>query len=166
MGAVTVRSYLAKPEVTAKLGQLYRPVVVAMISVRMVQSPIHEVIDVVPMRHSLVPAGRAMRVLTARLRSALHGIDGSYRNDVFIHMVLVHVVEMAIMEIIDVAVMEDRLMPTVGTMLVTMVGMMFLGAGGHRALPSWTGVHVAISRQLGHMIPSRSLRIRRDLGTG
>ncbi|MBO0757244.1 MAG: hypothetical protein J2P54_15395 [Bradyrhizobiaceae bacterium] len=85
----------------------------------------------VPVRHGLVSAGWTMLVLTARLRRAPLGIGGSYRDDVFINMVLVHVVEMAIMEVIDVAVMEDRRMPTVGTMLVSMVGMMFLGAGGH-----------------------------------
>jgi hypothetical protein len=78
-----------------------------------------------------------MLVLTARLRGALLGIGGIDRDDMFIHMVLVHVVEMAVMEIIDVAVMEDRRMPTVGTMLMSMVGMMFLGAGGHSILPSW-----------------------------
>jgi hypothetical protein len=140
---------------------------------RMVQPSIHEIIDVVPVRHSLVPAGRAMRVLTARLRRALLGIGGSYRDDVFIYMVLVHVVEMAIMEIIDVAVMEDRRMPTVGTMLVSMVGMMFLSAGGHSALPSRTAVcgmrRPAISRDLGYMIPFRfppdSGRSRHRLGS-
>jgi hypothetical protein len=72
-----------------------------------------------------------MLVLTARLRRALLRIGGIDCDDMFIHMVLVHVVEMAVMEIIDVAVMEDRRMPAVGTMLVSMVGMMFLGAGGH-----------------------------------
>jgi hypothetical protein len=79
-----------------------------------------------------------VRVLTVRLRRALHGIGGIDRDDMFIHMVLVHVVEMAIMEIIDVPVMEDLRMPTVGTVLVSMVGMMFLGAGGHGVVPSWT----------------------------
>jgi hypothetical protein len=124
-----------------------------MIPMRIMQPSIHEVIDVVPVRHGLVPAGWAMRVLTARLRRALLGIGGSYRDNVFIHMVLVHVVEMAIMEIIDMAVMEYRCMTTVGTMLVSMVGMMFLGAVGHSALPSWTAVYVAP--------PSHA-----DLGTG
>jgi hypothetical protein len=74
-----------------------------------------------------------MRMSTARLWRALHGIGGRNRDDMFIHMVIVHVVEMAIMEIVDVAVMVDCCMPAVGTMLVSMVGMMFLGAGGHGA---------------------------------
>ena len=73
-----------------------------------------------------------MCVLAARLWRALHGIGRRNWDDMFIHMVLVHVVEMAIMEIIDVSIMEYRCMTTVGTMLVRMVGMMFLGASGHR----------------------------------
>jgi hypothetical protein len=76
-----------------------------------------------------------MRMSTARLWRALHGIGARNWDDMFIHVVLVHVVEMTIVEIIDVAVMEDRCMPTVGTMLVTMIGMMFLGAAGHSVLP-------------------------------
>jgi hypothetical protein len=79
-----------------------------------------------------------MRVLTTRLRRALRGIGSIDCEDMFIHVVLVHVMEMAVMEIIDVAVVEDRRMPTVRTMLMSMVGMMLLGAGGHSILPSWT----------------------------
>jgi hypothetical protein len=78
-----------------------------------------------------------MRMSTARLWRALHGIGGRNRDDMFIHMVIVHVVEMAIMEIVDVAVMVDCCMPAVGTMLVSMVRMMFFGAGGHGVLPFW-----------------------------
>jgi hypothetical protein len=43
-----------------------------------------------------------------------------------------HVMKMAIMEIIDMAIMADRRMPTIGTMLVVVVGVMLFGAGGHR----------------------------------
>jgi hypothetical protein len=85
----------------------------------------------IPMRDRFVPAGRAMLVRAARLRSALHGVGGVDRDDMLIDMVFVYVMEMAVMEIIDVALMAHRRMPTVGTMLVGMVGMMLLGAGGH-----------------------------------
>jgi hypothetical protein len=76
-----------------------------------------------------------MRMSAARLRRALRKIGARNWDDVFIHMVIMHVVEMAIVEIVDVAVMEDRCVPTVGTMFVSMVGMVFLGAGGHTVLP-------------------------------
>jgi hypothetical protein len=110
--------------------------VIAMIAMGMVQPSIHEVIDVVPVRHGLVPAGRAMLVRAAGLWRALHGIGGTDRDDMFIDVILVHVMEMAIMEIIDMTVVTDRRMPTVGTMSVGVVGMMLLGAcGGHGVSP-------------------------------
>lgn len=112
-------------------GQLHRSVVVAMIAVRMMQPSAHDVIDVITMGHGFVSAGWPMLVRTARLRGALDGIVGVDRDGVLIDMILVRVMKVAIMEIIDVAVMADRRMPTVGTMLVGMVGMMLLGAGGH-----------------------------------
>ena len=38
------------------------PVVVAVVAVRMVQMPVHEIIHVVAVRHRLVPAARAVHV--------------------------------------------------------------------------------------------------------
>jgi hypothetical protein len=93
-----------------------------------------------------------MRVSTVRLRRALLGIGGRNRDDMFIHMVIVHVVEMAIMEIVDVAIMEDRCMPAVGTMLVSMIGMLFLGAGGHSVPPFFAAV-----RRHGRWLPFGSM---------
>jgi hypothetical protein len=107
-----------------------------MIPMRMVQSSIDKVIDVVAMRHGLVSAGWAMRVATTRLWRAVRGVGLSDWDDVFIHMVPVHVVEMAVVKIIDMPFVEDRRMPTAGTMLVSVVGMMFLVAGGHNVLLS------------------------------
>jgi hypothetical protein len=121
--------------------------VIAMIAMGMVQPSIHEVIDVVPMRHGLVPAGRAMLVRAAGLWRALHGIGCTDCDDMFINMILMHVMEMAIMEIIDMTVVTDRRMPTVGTMPVGMVEMMLLGAGGH-------GVSLLCLREQA-VIPSR-----------
>jgi len=43
-------------------GQLYGPVVIAMIAVGMMQASVHEVIDVVAVRYGFVSAGRAMNV--------------------------------------------------------------------------------------------------------
>jgi hypothetical protein len=73
----------------------------------------------------------------------MHGIGRIDWDDMFLRMVLVHMVEMAILEIIDVAVMENRGMSTVGTVLVSTVAVMFLGVGGHSFLPSWISAYVA-----------------------
>jgi len=46
----------------------------------------------------------------------------------FVHVVLVHVVEMAVVKIVHMAVMENRSVPAVRAMLVGVNGMMLLGA--------------------------------------
>jgi hypothetical protein len=109
--------------------------VVAMITMGMVQPSIHEVIDVVPMGHGFVPAGRAVLVRASRLWRAMHGIDRVDCNCMFINVILVRVMQMAIMKIIDMVIMPDRRMPTVRTMRVAMVDMMLLGAGSHSLFP-------------------------------
>jgi hypothetical protein len=110
--------------------------VVAMITMRMVQPSIHEVIDMVPMGHGFVPAGRAVLVRASRLWRAMHGIDRVDCNCMFINVILVRVMQMAIMKIIDMVIMPDRRMPTVGTMHVAMVTMMLLlSAGSHSLFP-------------------------------
>jgi hypothetical protein len=105
--------------------------VVAMITMRMMQPSIHEVIDMVPMGHGFVPAGRAVFVRAGRLRRALHGIDRVDCNCMLINVILVRVMQMAIMKIIDMVIMPDRRMATAGTMHVAMIAMMLLGAGSH-----------------------------------
>ena len=102
-----------------------------MIAMRVMQVSAHQVIDVISMRHGFVPAGWTMLVRATRLRRALHGIGRIDRDGVLVDMILVHVVQMPVVQIIDVALMAYRRMPAVGTMLVGMVGMMLLGAGGH-----------------------------------
>jgi hypothetical protein len=102
-----------------------------MIAVRMMQPAAHEVIDVITMGHGFVSAGWPMLVRAAGLRRALDRVGGVDRDSVLVDMIFVRVMEVAVVEIIDVAFMADRRMPTVGTMLVGVVGMMLLGAGGH-----------------------------------
>jgi hypothetical protein len=109
--------------------------VVAMITMGMVQPSIHEIIDVVPMGHGFVPAGRPVLVRASRLWRAMHGIDRVDCNCMLINVILVRVMQMAIMKIIDMVIMPDRRMPAVGTMHVAMVTMMLLGAGSHDLFP-------------------------------
>jgi hypothetical protein len=49
----------------------------------------------------------------------------------FIHVILVHVVEMAIVQIVHMTVMANRSVSAVRAMLVSVVGVVFLGTGGH-----------------------------------
>jgi hypothetical protein len=110
-----------------------------MIAMGMVQPSAHEIIDVIPMGHGFMPAGRTMLVRAARLWRALDGIRVIDRDDMLINMIPMHVMKMAIMEIIDMAIVADRRMPTIGTMLVGVIGMMLFGAGGHRVFPLFDG---------------------------
>src|ERR1700751_283726 len=105
--------------------------VVTMIAVGMVQPSIHEMINVVAMGHGFVPARRAMLVRAARPWRALHRIGGIDGHDMLIDMIFMHVMNMAIM--------ADCRMPTIGTMLVVVIGMMFFGAGGHCVFLCSTG---------------------------
>jgi hypothetical protein len=50
----------------------------------------------------------------------------------FVDVILVHVMEMAVVEIIHMAVMANWGVPATRPMLVSVVGMVFLGACRHR----------------------------------
>jgi hypothetical protein len=49
----------------------------------------------------------------------------------FVHVIPVDVVEMAVVQIIRVAIVADRGVPAIRPMLVSMVGVVFLGACRH-----------------------------------
>ncbi len=49
----------------------------------------------------------------------------------FVHVIPVHMVEMAVMKIIHVAIVADRGVSAIRPMLVSVVGVVFLGTCGH-----------------------------------
>jgi hypothetical protein len=61
----------------------------------------------------------------------VHGICAADRDDMFVDMIPVHVVEMAVVKIVNMGVMANSRVPTGRAMLVGMVGMVRLGAGDH-----------------------------------
>jgi len=68
------------------------------------------------------------------LRCAVHGICGIDRDDMFVHMILVHMVEMTIVKIVHMAVMANRGVSAILAMAMRVVLMVFLGASSHRLL--------------------------------
>jgi hypothetical protein len=60
-----------------------------------------------------------------------------------VNMIPVHVVQMAVMKIVNMAVMANSRMPAVRAMLVDMVGMLPLGAGGHE-IPSSAAIQMSL----------------------
>jgi hypothetical protein len=84
--------------------------IIAVVAVRMVQVPTHQVVHVVAVRCALVPAIGAMGVLAAvcfaiMLRRAAVRVRVTDRNEVFVNVIGMHVMQMAIMEIVDMPVM-------------------------------------------------------------
>ena len=102
-----------------------------MIAVRMVQTAVHKIVDVVTMRHLFMTAVWTVHVCAGDFRRAVHGICGVHRDDMFVHVILMHVVEMAVVKVVHMAIMANRSVPAVRAMPVGMIGMMLLGAGRH-----------------------------------
>jgi hypothetical protein len=104
-----------------------------MIAMRMMQPAIYEVIQVVAMRYRLVSAIWTVRVRAVVLRRAAHGINGADRNDMFVDVVLVHMMQMTIVKVIYMAVMPNCRMAAARAMLMRVVGMVLLNASRHFA---------------------------------
>jgi hypothetical protein len=102
-----------------------------MITVWMVQPAVYEIVDMVTMRHLFMSAVWTVHVWAVDFRRAVHGICGVDRDDMFIHVILVHMVKMAVVKIIHMAVMANGGVPAIQAMLMSVIGMMLLGAGGH-----------------------------------
>jgi hypothetical protein len=110
---------------------LNAPVVVAVIAVRMMEVPVHQIVDMVAMGDRIVPAAGTVLVGALYLRSAAGRIGGIDTDDMLVHVIAVHVVHMAVMQIVNVAVMADRGVAAVRAVLMGVVQMVLLVASGH-----------------------------------
>src|ERR1700738_1128402 len=102
-----------------------------MIAVRMVQAAVHQIVEMVAMRHPFMPAVWTVLVGAGDFRRALHGICGVDRDDMLVDVIFMHVVEMAVVKVVDMAIMANSRVPAARAMLVGMIGMMLVGAGRH-----------------------------------
>jgi hypothetical protein len=121
---------------TGQLRKLHNPVVITMIAVRMVQSSIHEIVDMVAVGHGFMPATWPMLVSAAVIGRALSRVPVADRQGVLVHVIPVNVVQMSVMQIIDMPVMPNSCVPAVGSVVVRMIRVMFLSAGIHGVAPS------------------------------
>jgi hypothetical protein len=64
----------------------------------------------------------------------LHWVRHADREDMFVNMIPVHVVQMAVMNIVNVAIMTDRRMAAGRSVLMGMVGMVLLGSSSRLRL--------------------------------
>jgi hypothetical protein len=85
----------------------------------------------VTMRHRFMSAVWTVRMRAVNLRRALHGICRIDRDDMLVHVILVHMVEMAVMKIIQMAVMANRSVPATRAVLMSVIGVVPLVTCGH-----------------------------------
>jgi hypothetical protein len=94
-------------------------VIITVIPVAMMQLSIAEKVQMIPMRHLLMPL-RLMITRTGQ-RHAGRGIHLAHRNRMFIVMITLRRVEMALVQIINMALVHNRHVPTLLTMNMLVV---------------------------------------------
>ena len=102
-----------------------------MVSMRVVEVPVNQVIGMVAVRDGRMAAGWAMdvfRFMTGRTASALFRIGLSDFNDVFIHMIAVRMVKMPVVKIIHMITMFHGGVSTIWAMNVGVISV--CGASG------------------------------------
>ena len=104
--------------------------IIAVITMRMVQLAAYQVIDMVAVRYGFVAAVWTVLMRATDFRRATHGIFGADRDHMFVDVILMHMVKMAVVKIVDMAIMANRGVSAVGTVLMGMVGVMLLDARG------------------------------------
>ena len=103
--------------------------IVAVAGVDMVQPAIDQPVDMIAVRHRLVPAARAMDMGAGRRVGTAIRIGGRNRDHMFIDMIAMDMMEMTIVQIIDMAIVAHGGVAAAGAMAVGMIGMLVAGHG-------------------------------------
>jgi hypothetical protein len=111
------------------LDNLKRPVIVAVIAMRVMQVTVDEIVDVVAMRHGFVAAAWTMNVIgavtaAAMVRRADGGVLVTDIDRMLVDMIAVRMMQMTVVQIIRVIAMADRDMAATRSMRMIVVGMM------------------------------------------
>ena len=115
--------------------------VVAMVTVRMVQVAVDQVVDVVTVRDGFVAATGAMDVAgfvaaAFVLGRAAVGVGGRDGDHVLVDVVAMRMVQVTVVQVVDMTVMPDGRVAAAGAMGVVMVGVMGQLAFAHDDLLS------------------------------
>jgi hypothetical protein len=106
-----------------------------MIAVRVMQPPIHEIVDVVTVGNWLMTVARSMGVACAAdVWRALHWIVCADSEHMFVNMIVVHVVQMPVMQIIYMPLVANRDVSTVWAVPMAVISVMRQVTRGHDVL--------------------------------
>ncbi|WP_020146750.1 hypothetical protein [Thioalkalivibrio sp. ALJ15] len=114
--------------------------VVAVVTMGVMQVAVYQVVHVVPVRNGLVAAAgtvHVIRVVTLALmvRGAVIGVRFAHLDDMLVNMVAMRMVEMTIMQVIHVSVVLHRGVSAAGSVFMIVIRM-FLAT--HDAFSCWT----------------------------
>jgi hypothetical protein len=115
---------------------LHRPVIIAVVAVRVMQVTVYDVVDVVAVGDRLMTtAGSVDMISCVRaalvVRRALVRVGGRDLELMLVDMIGVHVMQVAVVNIVHVVAVLDRRMAAAGAMLMIVVGVMRVVAGRH-----------------------------------
>jgi hypothetical protein len=118
-------------------------VIVAVITVWMMEPAVDQIVDVIAMRDRLMAASGPMHMLgvvsrVSEFRRAAGRVLGAHLDDMFFDNVALLMVEMAVVEIVDVVAVLNGDMTASRAVLVRMIGVNAVAVGGHLVfLPSF-----------------------------
>lgn len=113
------------PELPRRRGHMHGTVIVAVVSVRMVQVFVHHVVHVIAVRYRFMPAAGAVPVIpcmrsTGVVRRALLRVGPAHLEPMLFHAAVALVVQTPVVEVIDVAAMLEASMAAVRAVLMRM----------------------------------------------
>lgn len=110
--------------------------VVAVVTMRVMQMTINQIIRMVAVRDSLVATARSMTVRsvvspTPMIGGAAVWIRSAYRKHVLVHMILMRMMQMAIMQIVDVAIVTNSEVAAARSVLMRVIDVNRMIVRGH-----------------------------------
>ena len=125
--------------------------VVAVIPVRMMQVPVHEVIDVIPVGYGRMPTVRAMNVVfvvaLADVMNAPRRVDVRDRYNMLVVVAFMDAVQMPVVQVSHMVSVSYGYVTTVRTMLV---GVVFVDGVGHGQYPQLTVSSLRLKASAGY----------------
>jgi hypothetical protein len=106
-------------------------VIIAMAVMRVMQPSVHEVINMIAVGYGFVSAVWPVRVRAPGLGRAVRRVGVADLDSMLVDMILMHVMQMAVVEVIDMTTMAHSRVPAVRTVLMSVIRMMRIVAGGH-----------------------------------